>query len=356
LSGVSLSGNTFFYPNPLACDMKFKFNHGSLQRSPWFGCSCCPVNVVRFLPSIPGMVYAHRNDAVYVNLFVQGTGKIQLPDRTVTIAQHTDYPWSGKIKLTITPDKPGKFALHIRIPGWTTNTAIRSDLYCIMHGQKVEWEPSWYVNGKAQSSSLKNGYAVIRRNWKAGDMVELDLPMRPQRVLAHDNVTPNRGRTAIMRGPLVYCIEGIDHDGQALNIALPDDAKLTAEHRSSLLGGVTVLMGKGLAAHREGDGSISTNPIDLTMIPYYAWCHRGANEMQVWLPRTVERAQVAPIPTIASTSRASASHSHPADSINAMNDQQQQAWLKKYRARFITPEEEALWKRGASNDGHHYLG
>ena len=297
LSGVSLSGDKFFYPNPLACDMKFKFNHGSLQRSPWFGCSCCPVNVVRFLPSVSSMVYAHQDDSAYVNLFVQGTGTIQLKNRTVKITQRTDYPWSGKIKLTITPDKSGKFSLHVRIPGWATDTAISSDLYRIMPKHKSKWKPRWIVNGKAHSSSLEKGYAVIRRKWKAGDVVELDMPMLPKRILAHDNVTVNRGRTAIMRGPVVYCIEGADHGGDALNIFLPDDARLVAEHRGKLLGGVTVLKGKAMAANRDKDGSISTEEIDLTMIPYYAWCHRGANQMQVWLPRTVEHTHLTPLPT-----------------------------------------------------------
>jgi len=322
LSGVSLSGDRFFYPNPLACDMKFKFN-GSLERSPWFGCSCCPTNVVRFLPSVAGMVYAQQDDTAYVNLFVQGTGTIQLKDRTVKIAQETDYPWSGKIKLTITPDKPGKFALHIRIPGWATDTAISSDLYRIMEGHKTGWKPRWIVNGKVHSSSLEKGYAVVRRSWKAGDKVELDLPMRPKRILAHNNVTVDRGRTAIMRGPVVYCIEGADHDGEALNIFLPDEVRLTAEHCGKLLGGVTVLKGKALVANREKDGSIRTKPIGLTMIPYYAWCHRGANLMQVWLPRTVEHTQVAPMPTIASTSKASASHIYQSDSVSALNNQQE---------------------------------
>jgi len=240
------------------------------------------------------MVYAHDDNAAYVNLFVQGTGKIQMKDRVVNITQKTDYPWSGKVKLTVTTEKPGVFALNIRIPGWARGTAIRSDLYRIKDGSKKQFKPAWRVNGRAQSGPLEKGYAVIRRNWKSGDVVELELPMQPQRVLAHDNVIPDRGRTAVMRGPVVYCIEGADHEGQALNIVLPDESPLTAKHRPDLLGGVTVLRTSGLAANRQKDGSISTEAIKVTMIPYYAWCHRGANQMQVWMPRTVQKAQPAP--------------------------------------------------------------
>lgn len=279
LSGVSLSGDKFFYPNPLACDMKFKFNQGSLERKGWFGCSCCPVNVVRFLPSIPGMAYATRGEAVYVNLFIQGSAKINLPDNTVTLTQKTDYPWSGRVRIEVKPEKTGTFAIHVRMPGWATNRPIPSDLYRIRKADKTEWEPCWKVNGQVQTGSLDRGYAVIRRTWKAGDVVELDLPMLPQRVLCHENVKPNHGRVAVQRGPVVYCLEGADHDGQVLSISLPDGAKLTAEHRADLLGGVTVLTGEG----RRDNASVP-----LTFIPYYAWCHRGANEMQVWIPRATE--------------------------------------------------------------------
>jgi len=292
LSGVSLSGDKFFYPNPLACDMNFKFNRGSLERSPWFGCSCCPTNVVRFLPSIPGIVYAHREDAVYVNLFVNCTAKIELPENTVTIAQKTGYPFNGKVAITVAPEKDGEFALHVRIPGWVLNRPIPSELYRFAAGDKLAWKPSWRVNGRAQSVPLKKGYAFIRRAWKAGDMVELELPMTVQRVLSHEKVAGNRGRVAITRGPIVYCAEGADHGGHVLHMYLPDDAALSAEHRPDLLGGVTVLTGKARAARRAEEGSVVSEPAPLTMIPYYAWCHRGPNEMQVWLPRTKDLAKV----------------------------------------------------------------
>jgi len=323
LSGISLSGDKFFYPNPLACDMSFRFNHGSLERSAWFGCSCCPVNIVRFLPSIPGMVYARRGDAAFVNLFVAGEAGIDLPGGSVRLTQQTDYPWSGKVRITVTPAGTGEFALHVRIPGWTRNQPVPSKLYTVKADERIDWKPAWKVNGKEQSAPLVKGYAVIRRTWRAGDTVELDLPMAPQRVLSHENVESNRGRVAVTRGPIVYCAEGADHGGNVLNLYLPDDAKLTAEHRAKLLGGVTVLTGQAQSARRGADGKPTSDPARLTMIPYYAWCHRGANEMQVWLPRTRRLAKLPPLPTIASTSRTSYSHKHGPDTAAAMNDQQE---------------------------------
>jgi len=323
LSGISLEGNTFFYPNPLACDMRFKFNHGSLERSPWFGCSCCPVNIVRFLPSIPGMAYARRGDAVFVNLFLAGKAKIDLPGGPVTITQQTDYPWSGKVRMTVAPAKTGEFAVHVRIPGWARNQPVPSTLYRVLPGDRVDWKPTWAVNGKVRSGPLEKGYAVLRRTWKAGDTIELDLPMVPQRVLSHEKVEPNTGRAAVTRGPLVYCAEGADHGGKVMNLYLPDDARLTAEHEPKLLGGVTVLTGQAQSVLRAADGSPTTKPVPLTMIPYYAWCHRGANEMQVWLPRTPERAKLPPLPTIASTSTVRYSHKNHADSADALSDQEE---------------------------------
>jgi DUF1680 family protein len=322
LAGVSLSGDRFFYPNPLACDMKFAFNHGSFERSPWFGCSCCPVNVVRFLPSIPGMVYAHQDDAVYVNQFLAGTGRIPLPGNEVTIRQHTDYPWNGVVRLTVTPRRSAPFELRVRMPGWAQDVPLPGELYRVASDDRLAWTPCWKVNGALATAPLERGYAVIRRIWRPGDVVELDLPMKPHRILAHHNVVPNRGRVAVARGPLVYCAEGADHDGHVLHRFLPDAAALTSAYRPDLLGGVTVVNAEGAQRiRRREDGSTEQVPGALTLVPYYAWCHRGPNEMQVWMPRTGQGA-VAPLPpTLASRSRASASHTHGLDHVGALNDQ-----------------------------------
>ncbi len=319
LSGVSLSGDQFFYPNPLECDMKFKFNHGDLERSPWFGCSCCPSNVVRFLPSIPGYVYAVRDRDLYVNLFLAGKGTIDLDGDEVEVVQKTDYPWSGKIGMTVSPKTARKFALRVRIPAWVRGKVLPSDLYRYENATPAEWTLS--VNGKTVDAKLVEGFAVLDRQWNPGDVVELDLPMPVQRVLANEQIEYDRGRVAIERGPLVYCIEGADHDGKVLDMWLADNVELTPEHEADLLGGVTVLKGEAMGAYRQEDGTIGGRPKPITMIPYYAWCHRGANEMQVWIPQSPNLAVVPPLPTIAGTSKVTASHTWRGDDGAALNDQ-----------------------------------
>lgn len=323
LSGVSLSGDQFFYPNPLACDGRFRFNHGDLVRSPWFGCSCCPVNVVRFIPSIAGYVYAQRGDEVFVNLYVAGSGTIKGKTGTLRLEQQTRYPWDGKVWIVVQPEQAGKFAVKLRIPGWAQGRPVPSDLY--RYADDTAPPVKLAVNGQPLELTLQGGYATIRRPWQSGDVVELDLPMPVRRVLAHEKVVDDRGRVAIERGPILYCAEGADHGGQVLNLVLPDDVQLTPEHRADLLGGVTVLRGEALAAHRTEAGSVQTKPAAVTMVPYYAWCHRGPNEMAVWLPRSVELAQVPPPPTLASTSRVSSSYCWPPDSVAAVNDQAEPA-------------------------------
>ncbi len=323
LSGVSMSGDKFFYPNPLACDGRYRFNHGDLVRSPWFGCSCCPVNVVRFFPSIAGYVYARQDKDVYVNLYVAGSGAIKLPAGTLTLEQQTRYPWDGKLRITVQGDPAGLSALKLRIPGWAQGRPVPSDLY--RYASQATSAVTLAVNGRPIELDLQHGYATLRRDWRAGDVVDLDLPMPVRRVLAHDKVADDRGRVAVERGPVLYCIEGADHGGRALNLVLPDDVELTPEHRADLLGGVSVLRGTASEAFRGDDGSVQTKPAALTMIPYYAWCHRGANEMAVWLPTTVELAQVPLPPTLASSSRASSSYCWPPDSVAAVNDQAEPA-------------------------------
>jgi uncharacterized protein len=323
LSGISLSGDTFFYPNPLACDGRFRFNHGDLVRSPWFGCSCCPVNVVRFIPSIAGYVYAQRADEVFVNLYVAGSGTVKLAAGTVRLDQQTRYPWDGKVRIVVQGEPAGLSALKLRIPGWAQGRPVPGDLY--RYATEATPPVTLTVNGQTVPLELQDGYATIRQTWQSGDVVELDLPMPVRRVLAHENVVDDRGRVAIERGPVVYCIEGADHGGRVLNRVLSDDAELSPEHRADLLGGVTVLQGTAQEAYRTEGGEVQTRPAALTMIPYYAWCHRGANEMAVWLPKTVDLAQVPLPPTLASSSRASSSYCWPPDSVAAVNDQAEPA-------------------------------
>ncbi len=319
LSGVSLKGDSFFYPNPLTCNMSFKFNHGSFERSPWFGCSCCPVNVVRFIPAVAGYVYAQRDDNLYVNLFVNGTGEVKLPAGEVKLTQSTDYPWSGKTRIELGLKQAARFAVLVRVPGWARGRPVPSDLYTYANDTPAKWKLT--VNGKTARVDMRKGYAAVAREWRDGDTIELDLPMDVRRAVANEKVEPNLGRVALERGPLVYCAEGADNAGKVLNMYLPDETALTAEHRAGLLGGVTVLRGKAMAARRTSGGKVESQATDIALIPYYAWCHRGPNEMQVWLPRTVEKATPTPMPTIASRSKVSASHHYRRDHIGALNDQ-----------------------------------
>lgn len=267
LSGVSLSGDLFFYVNPLASD-------GKAKRQAWFDCSCCPSNVVRFLPSIPGYVYAAGDRAVYVNLFVAGSGKIPLGEQTVTLTQAARYPWDGDVQMTVTPEKPAEFTLYVRIPGWASDQAVPSDLYRFL--DKPEVQPTLRVNDAAVPLDIERGYARVQRTWQAGDRVELALPMAVRRVVADPAVKDNVNRVALQRGPIMYCVEAVDNGGQVADLVLPDDAALRAEPAPALLGGVTVLRG---TATRGGA------PVELVAVPYYAWCHREIGAMRVWLPR-----------------------------------------------------------------------
>lgn len=272
--GVSLEGDTFFYPNPLASDGKFKFNKGAACRQPWFGTACCPGNIARFIPSVPGYIYAAIDEGIYVNLFVGSEAVVGLKRNTVQLKQETRYPWDGKIRIAVTPDQETEFTIFIRIPGWTMNQPVPSDLY--RYAGTRDERPALSVNGENIPVEVTKGYARIHRLWKEGDVIELDLPMPVRRVLSHPDVAENVGKVALERGPLVYCVEGIDHGGKALDIVLSDDAELYPEANPDLLKGLTVIRGKALLEGKE---------IELTAIPYYAWSHRGVGEMTVWFNR-----------------------------------------------------------------------
>ncbi|MEN6450006.1 MAG: beta-L-arabinofuranosidase domain-containing protein [Thermoguttaceae bacterium] len=246
LAGVGMDGRHFFYVNPLA-------SNGKHHRQPFFSCACCPSNVVRFLPSLPGYVYALGDEGVYVNLYVAGKAKIARMDNAVALIQETDYPWDGRVKLTVEPGKPEEFTVALRVPGWC-------------RGAKVA------VNGAPVTSvETKKGYARLRRLWNAGDVIQLDLPMPVERIEANPKVQADLGRVAIQRGPIVYCLEAVDNGGSLKDVVLARDPKFTIEPRRDLLGGVTVITGLG----RDGR--------KVTAAPYYAWDHRAAGEMAVWL-------------------------------------------------------------------------
>jgi hypothetical protein len=280
------------------------------------------VNVVRFVPSIAGFVYATRDDSLYVNLFAAGHGTARLGDVDVGLSQATDYPWEGRVTIAVAPARPAEFAVRVRIPGWAQGRPVPGDLYRYLDDSPVAW--TLLVNGEAIDAPLEDGYAVVRRTWNAGDTVELDLPMPVRRVLAHNRVEADRGRVALERGPVVYCFEAVDHGGRVANLALPDIGQFGAQHRPELLGGVTVLTGEGLARVRRDERDL-VELVTLTAVPYYAWAHRELGEMAVWLPRQVESIVPPPAPTLASRSTPSASHCWANDSVEALNDQAEPA-------------------------------
>ena len=277
ISGVSLSGDRFFYQNPLE-------SKGKYERSPWFEVACCPGNITRFIPSFPGYVYAQRNGILYVNLFVGDTAKIIVENNSVEIKQETRYPWEGVVKITIDPERSAEFTLNIRIPGWAQNLPVPSDLYRYM--RKRNENVKLTVNGNPFTMDIERGYARIRRRWRRGDVVELDLPMPVRRVICNENVKDNRGKVALERGPLVYCAEWVDNGGGVLDLLLPDSIELESKYQEDMLGGIVIIKGKVFELKKSDDGKF-TGRIDreLIAIPYYAWAHRGEGEMAVWLLR-----------------------------------------------------------------------
>jgi DUF1680 family protein len=241
---------------------------------------------VRFLPSIAGSVYAQRDRDVYVNLFLAGRGELSADGVKLAIRQETRYPWDGKVRIGLDPARPVELAVHVRIPGWAQGRPVPSDLY--RYADAADAPFTLAVNGQPVKAEIVKGFAVLRRTWKAGDAIELDLPMDVRRVLSHEKVAANAGRVALERGPVVYCAEAVDNGGRVFNLVLPDDARLEARHRPDLLGGVTIVAGRALALHASEDGrSIVTREQDFLAVPYYAWAHRGEGEMAVWLPRRV---------------------------------------------------------------------
>jgi DUF1680 family protein len=271
LAGISLSGDLFFYPNPLESDGEYRFNAGEATRKPWFDCACCPVNFARFLPSFPGYVLAHTENKLYVNLFVESAGEVKLRENIIRVTQQTDYPWDGRMKITVQPEGAADFAVCVRIPGWARNQPVPSDLYSFVEWNEEPWTLS--INGDRLSLNVEKGYVEIQRRWESGDVIELNLPMPVRRVIAHEKVKGNSGKVALQRGPLVYAFEGADNNGKVLGRNLTDDLEFTAEYLAEFLGGIIVL---------KSDSKEDS----LVAVPYYAWSHRGPGEMAVWLPRT----------------------------------------------------------------------
>jgi DUF1680 family protein len=324
ISGVSLDGGGFFYPNPLQ-------SMGQHQRQPWFGCACCPSNIARFIPSLPGYVYATKNKDLYVNLYMSNSSTIKVEGKNVALTQSTNYPWDGDIKVTV--GTSGKFRLMLRIPGWVRGQVVPSDLYNYSDGKHLSYTVK--VNGKSETADLSNGYFPVSRNWKKGDVISLHFDMEARTVRANGLVAADKGRVAVERGPLVYCAEWPDNKCDVLKVLLNQNPNFDVQSDK-----LTIQASKDPTARRspkveqtypivslttdaqtlsfDASGKLTAQETRLKLIPYYAWCHRGSGNMAVWMAQDLSATSPALPPSIASQSKVSASLPTPA--LGAVND------------------------------------
>ena len=275
LSGVSLQGDGFFYPNPLE-------TAGGYERKPWFGCACCPSNICRFIPSVPGYVYAVNGNDLYVNLYMPNTLTQKVNGKDVVLRQETGYPWNGDVQITIDKNSAKTFSLKLRIPGWVRGEVAPGELYKYADGKSLGYKV--LVNGEEVSSELDKGYFTITRSWKKGDKISLHLDMEPRVVTAREEVLADRGKIAVERGPIVYCAEAADNSFPVRSVLMSPVPAMTVSHGDILGYPVEKISTVAQTLHYDQMGRLRVDDVKLTMIPYYAWCHRGAGEMAVWLP------------------------------------------------------------------------
>ncbi|MCB2407864.1 glycoside hydrolase family 127 protein [Hymenobacter lucidus] len=284
ISGVGLDGKTFFYSNAMQIRSSASFPQTEPQRAGWFDCSCCPTNLARLMPSLPGYVYAQKGNDVYANLFISGTTELTVNKKVVRITQQNNYPWQGDLKFTVSPATATDFNLLVRLPGWALGEAVPSDLY--RFAAPVQEQVSINVNGKPVTYTTRNGYAVLARKWSKNDVVEVRLPMDVRQVQAHTSVQDNLGKVALQRGPVVYCAEWKDNNGKASNLLVPAATTFTTRFQPEMLNGIMQLQATVPAVQIDAaNSSISTTRQTLTAIPYYAWANRGKGEMTVWFPQ-----------------------------------------------------------------------
>lgn len=245
------------------------------------------------MESLGNYIYTKTDDAVWVNLFVGSSTDISLLNKKVKISQITKYPWEGDIQIAIDPEKQTSFSLNVRIPGWAQNQPVPGNTYVFEDTENNAFTLT--VNGKSENYTLADGYAVINRNWKKGDRVNLHLPMPVRRIKAIDQVKEDLNSVALQRGPLVYCFEHPDNGESTMNIVVPDQIKFKAEYKPELLNGVVVLTSNAPVVSISADGlSVSTENKTITAIPYYSWANRGAGSMQVWMPRKMQKIKIVP--------------------------------------------------------------
>ena len=309
ISGISIDGGRFFYPNPLQ-------SMGQHQRQAWFGCACCPSNAARFIPSLPQYIYAVKDNSFYVNLFAGNETNVKVGGKNVTFVQKTNYPWDGDIEMTM-KKASSQFALNIRIPGWVRGQVVPSDLYNYVDGKHLGYTVT--LNGQKVECELKDGYFVIDRKWKSGDKVNVHFDMEPRLVKANGRVTQDKGRAEIERGPLVYCAEWPDNNCDVLSVLLNQEPQYTMGEK--VIEGTTVktITTDAQTLNFDERGRLNTKDERLVLIPYYAWAHRGNGNMTVWMPIDLNATTPALPPSLASESKVSASQRRlPA--LSAIND------------------------------------
>lgn len=283
LDGLSLSGDHFFYGNPLA-------SSGNHNRREWFGTACCPSNIARLVSSLGNYIYNTSGNNIYVNLFIGSNTIVKLGKNEVALSMQSGLPWKGEATLQVNPRKKQDFALHIRLPGWLKEP-VPGNLYRYTDDKQLQATIS--VNGEPFQYQVQNGYAIIQRTWKKGDAVSVSMPMEVRRIATIDSVKQNRDRVALQYGPLVYCVEGADNKDIVPGLVLPSTTKFTINYRPELLGGVNTIQFTAPVVTTGSDGvSVSTQPKQITAIPYFSWNNRGANEMQIWLPSTIKKLQI----------------------------------------------------------------
>jgi DUF1680 family protein len=299
ISGVGLDGKSFFYSNAMQIKNSLGYPDTETARAGWFECSCCPTNLARLMPALPGYVYAERGRALYANLFVSGSADLTVNKQKVRLTQENNYPWDGGLKFTVDPTKSAAdFDLLVRIPGWARNEAMPSSLYTFE--QPSAQQATIKINGKPITYKLQNGYAMLSRKWHKRDVVEVSLPMEVRRVHANPLVKDDLGKVALQRGPVVYCAEWQDNNGKTSNIIVPADATFKTSYQPGLLKGVATLTATVPVVQVDASAtSVSTMPRTLVAIPYYAWANRGKGEMTVWFPEKLTDLDLLSQPAIA---------------------------------------------------------
>ncbi len=325
LAAVNLEGNRFFYVNPLEADGKYPFNHGTAGRAPWFGTACCPSNMARLLPQVQGMTYAHDNKNLYLAMYAETSTELKIGATKLAISQKTNYPDDGRIEVSLNPEKPSSFSLHMRIPTWTGDQFVPGKLYRYLDSSSEKWVIS--VNGKKVNPSIERGFAVLEREWKKGDRVVLELPMPTRLNECDERVEDNHDRAAFTRGPFVLCAEEVDNGGATQRFFLdkkPTVGKTNLSRVKHPAGSFIKVVSQANALKETG----APEKRNLSLIPYYAWNNRKPGSMTIWFPTNPELSIYDPhkLPKKSIFKTLKASHTSDLDTVSAVGDGKEPQW------------------------------